>query len=239
MAAMNAADVMTRNVVTVRTETPLADAVALMLARGVSGLPVVDAAGALAGILTEGDLLRRDELGTDPRHAPWLAFLRGPGRAAEEFVRTNARDVGSLMTTGIASVNEATPLADVVALMEQRRIKRVPVLDDGRIVGIVSRADLLRALLPLLAAAPSEPCSDEELEARVAATLTAQGWAPRIGLKLTADAGAITLEGAIFDERERGAIRVAVQNTPGVTLVRDRLVWVEPTTGAFIEAPDA
>lgn len=143
---MLARDVMTGGVVPVNSKSSLAQAVELMLKLKVSGLPVVDDRGELVGMITEGDLLRRAELGTERKRPRWLEFLRGPGALAEDYVKTHARRVDEVMTEGVYSVAEETPIADVVSLMNSRRIKRVPVVRDGLPVGIISRADLVRAL---------------------------------------------------------------------------------------------
>src|SRR5215475_7772574 len=143
---MIASDVMTRNVISVPPEATIDDAVELMLERGISGLLVVDQAGTLVGIVTEGDLLRRDELGTGRRRSWWLRLIASPGRQAADFTRTHGRKVADVMTHDIVSVDAKAPLEEIVALMEEHRIKRVPVLDGDHVVGVVSRADLLRAL---------------------------------------------------------------------------------------------
>ena len=143
---MNAADIMTRTILSAGPKTPVAEAIGLMLDNRVSGLPVIDEAGQLVGILTEGDLLRRGETGTE-RHRPrWLEILLGPGRLASDYVRTHGRKVEDIMTRDPVSVAPETPLDEIVELMERHRIKRVPVLEGEKLVGIVSRADFLRAL---------------------------------------------------------------------------------------------
>ena len=162
---MNAADVMTRNVVTVERRTPIREAIRLMLANKVSGLPVVDAAGKVEGILTEGDLLRRSEIATERRHWPWLDFLLGPGRTASEYVRTHGRTCEQLMSHDVVSVAPDTSLADIVQLMERRRIKRLPVMQDGNLLGIVSRPDLLAAVARALDA-PQAPVAGDDAHPR-------------------------------------------------------------------------
>src|SRR6516165_2504909 len=152
---MIASDVMTRTVLSVRPDATIAEAIRLMLDNRISGLPVIDEAGRLVGMLTEGDLLRRGETGTE-RHRPrWLEILMGPGRLAGDYVRTHGRRIGEVMTRDPVSVTPDTPLKEVVELMERRRIKRVPVLDGDVPVGILSRADLLRALLGALEEKPA------------------------------------------------------------------------------------
>jgi len=234
---MNASDVMTRNIVSVSRDAPVAEAIRLMLDNHISGLPVIDEANQLVGILTEGDLLRRGETGTE-RHRPrWLEMLMGPGRLADEYVRTHGRKVGEIMTRDLARVTPDTPLDEVVGLMERRRIKRVPVLDGDRPVGIVSRADLLRALARTLEEKPPPAIGDEAIRERILAELAKVSWVPRDGLAITVANGVVDLDGVILDEKERDALRVAAENVPGVKAVEDRLVWVEPVSGTVIEAP--
>src|SRR5580704_8408939 len=142
-ASVKVSDIMTREVITVTAETTLEAAVRLMVERRVSGLPVVDG-------VTEGDLLRRVETGTEKHHSRWAELLVSPGRLAAEYVRAHARKIGEIMTEKVVAVAPDTPLVDVVSLMETNNIKRLPVVDDGRLVGIVSRANLVAALAGLL-----------------------------------------------------------------------------------------
>jgi hypothetical protein len=199
-------------------------------------LPVIEA-GKVVGILTEGDLLRRSETGTE-RHRPrWLEILMGPGRLAGEYVRTHGRRVEEIMTRDLVSVTPDTPLDEVVALMERRRIKRVPVLDGEAPIGIVSRADLLRALARKLEEQSAAPAGDDEIRERIFAELAKVSWVPRDGLTITVADGIVSLDGVILEEKEREALRVAAENVPGVKAVEDRLVWVEPVSGTIIDAP--
>jgi CBS domain-containing protein len=234
---MIAAEVMSRKVISISPDTAVAEAIRLMLDHQISGLPVVDAAGKLVGILTEGDLMRRAETGTE-RHRPrWLEVLMGPGRLADEYVRTHGRRVEEIMTRDLVCATPDTPLDEIVALMERRRIKRVPVLDGDMPVGIVSRADLLRALAHALDEKPAAAGGDDEIRARILAELAKVSWVPRDGLTITVADGIVGLDGVILDEKERAALRVAAENVPGVIAVEDRLVWVEPMSGTTIDAP--
>ena len=135
---MRAKDVMTTHVLTIGSDASVMQAAQLMLKNQISGLPVVDATGALVGIVTEGDFLRRGEIGTGHRRPRWLEFLIGPGRLAGEYVRACGRKVDEIMSTDLHTIAEDTPLADVVDLMERYRIKRLPVVQGRRLVGIVS-----------------------------------------------------------------------------------------------------
>ncbi len=233
---MKASDVMTRDVVTISRGTRVREAIRLMLEHRISGLPVVTPTGRVEGILTEGDLLRRSEIATERRHWPWLEFLLGPGRSASEYVRTHGRVCDELMSRDVISVTPDAALSDIVELMERHRIKRLPVIENDRLVGIVSRPDLLAALARVLDQPQAAAGGDEAIRERVLAELEKLDWAPRSGLTITVSEGVVELDGVILDEHERSALRVAAENVPGVKGIVDRLVWVEPVSGTVIEA---
>jgi len=231
---MKASDVMTRDVITVERETSVADVIRLMLENNVSGLPVLDD-GKVVGILTEGDLLRRSETGTEKQRPRWLEILMGPGRMAGEYVRTHGRKVEAIMTTDLISVTGDTPLDEVVGLMERRRIKRVPVIEGDALIGIVSRLDLLRALLRTIEAEHSEIRGDDEIREQILAELAKAAWVPRDGLSISVKDGVVDLNGVILEEKDREALRVVAENVPGVKAVEDHLVWIEPVSGTVID----
>jgi CBS domain-containing protein len=232
---MKAADVMTRGAFTVTAESSVNDAARLMLSHRVSGLPVVDAGGALVGMLTEGDLLRRAEIGTDRRRPRWLELLLGPGRLARDYVHTHAGKVGDVMSREVVTIGPGTPLEEVAELMERRRVKRLPVVEKGRILGIVSRANLLAALLEAASEARPTASSDRDIRKRVLAEIDRQLWAPRASVDIAVEDAVVELRGVVTDERERQALRVAAENVPGVKAVRDRLIWIEPISGLIVE----
>jgi CBS domain-containing protein len=234
---MKVSDVMTRAPVTTSPDASLEAAANLMVRTRVSGLAVVDPNGAVVGILTEGDLLRRVELGTAGHRPGWLSSFLAPGRAAHEYVRTHGRKVSEIMTTDVVSTSSDAPLSEVVALMEAQQIKRLPVLQKGRLIGIVSRADLLRALTQLLPDQRAVSASDVDIRKRVLAEIDKHSWAPRVNINAAVENGVVELRGAVTDDRERLGLRVIAENTPGVRGVRDRLIWVEPVSGTVIEAP--
>src|SRR3974390_384032 len=146
---MQVRDVMTRNVISVAAGESILKAARIMLQNEISGLPVVDVAGNLVGIVTEGDFLRRREIGTQRRRPKWLEFLVGPGRLASEFVHATGRKVDDVISSDPCTVTEDDSLESVGDLMGARRIKRLAVLRDGNLIGIVSRANLLHALVSL------------------------------------------------------------------------------------------
>ncbi len=229
---MNAGDVMTRPAATLRDDALLGDAIGLMLDRDVSGLPVLDHYGRLVGMLTEGDLLRRVEVGTGAHHrSGWWDFLRPPAADAGEYVRTHSRVVKDLMTRNPVSVTEGTPLQDVVELMERKRIKRVPVLRDDEVVGVVSRSDLLRAVGASLRLPAAEAGGDKAMLGRLHTELDQQPWYPARDVSLSVKGGVVTLGGTVTDERMRAAIRVAAQNISGIAEIEDGIVVMDPSSG--------
>lgn len=234
---MRAGDIMTKPVISVTPETAIVVAAQLMLQHRISGLPVVDENGIVIGMLTEGDLLRRTETGTQRRHARWLEFLISPGRLARDFTDANARKVGEVMTTDIVSATAQDELEDLVRLMERHRIKRVPIVQDRKLVGIVSRANLVRALVRAMAK-PIAPgtITDAEICGRILGEIDQQPWGPRASVTVEVKNGVAELFGSITDERERAALQVLAEGTPGVKAVRDHLVWVEPLSGFVIPA---
>lgn len=232
---MLACDVMTPDVATVREDASASQAIALMEARRCSGLPVVDAQDVLVGVLTEGDLLRRVETGTAGQaRAGWLDRLFGAGGGAADYVRTRSRRVGDLMTRDVATVAERTPLEDVVALMQRRRVKRVPVVRDGVVVGVISRADLVRVLGRALKDEAAGAPPDDLIRDKLQAELRAQDWFPAHEVSVAVKDGVVTLRGIIRDERARAALRVAAQNVAGVAAVEDKLTWVDPAGAGLV-----
>ena len=146
---MRAHQIMTRPVVTVSSETTIVEAANTMLERHVSGLPVVDAAHKLVGIISEGDFLRRSEIGTQRKRGQFLRFILGPGQAATDFVHEHGRKVTEIMTKEPLTISEDTTLEVIVELMEKNHVKQLPVMRGDQLVGIVSRANLLQAVASL------------------------------------------------------------------------------------------
>jgi CBS domain-containing protein len=228
---MKASEVMQRNPITVTPATAIADAVHLMVTHRISSLPVVDGFGAVVGMVSEGDLLRRVELGTAASNSRWLTWLGSRGRAAREYVRSHARRVDEVMTAAVVAVTPDTELSEVVSLMESRHIKRVPVLENGRLIGIITRWGLMRVLEELLPRASTRPVDDEELRRRLLSSVKEQNWAPRTPFDLKVLNGVVEFVGVVTDERQRTALRVLAENTSGVRGVVDHLLWVDLMSG--------
>jgi CBS domain-containing protein len=229
---MKAHDVMTWGAITVEPEGSVARAVRLMLQNNISGLPVVDDKNRLVGIVTEGDFLRRGELGTQRQRPRWLEFVVGPGRLAAEYVQSSGQKVREIMTPEPKTITPETPLDEVVRLMERHRIKRLPVVQDGKLVGIVSRANLLHALASVAREVKAAAGDDAAIRDRIMAECAKQRWAPHVNVVVRA--GVVELWGVITDERERQAFIVVAENVPGVKAVRDHLAWIEPTSGMVV-----
>jgi len=231
---MRAYQIMTPRLTTVQVDTPVAAAAELMLTKRISGLPVVDATGKLVGIVSEGDFLRRGEIGTRRRRSSWLEFFTGPGKLASEFVRQEGRTVKDVMTTDPVTISEEEELENIVQIMEQKGIKRLPVLRGDTLIGIVTRANLLQAVANLSRGTPQPTASDDELRRQILAAMEDQPWCP-MGLNVVVGNGIVDLSGIITDDRQRGAAMVAAKNVAGVKAVYDHLCWVDTMTGTYID----
>jgi CBS domain-containing protein len=232
---MKAKDVMSTGVISVSESTSLEEAARTMLTHRISGLPVTGKDGSLVGMISEGDLLRRSELATERKRPKWLEFILGPGRLSEEYAHTHGRFVSEVMTRDVVSAQEDTELEDLVQTMQKQGIKRVPVIRDGRPVGMVSRADLLRALQGVLARKGAEPLpSDVAIRSAILSELETQTWTPKASVHVVVSGGDVTLSGCIFDDRERDALRVLAENIPGVKSVTEDLVTIYPYAEASI-----
>jgi CBS domain-containing protein len=234
---MRAHQIMTRSVVTVAPDTSIVDAANLMLQQHVSGLPVVDATGKLVGIVSEGDFIRRSEIGTQRKRGRWLKFILGPGTAASDFVHEHGRRVEEVMTKDPLTITEDTALAEIVDLMEKNNVKRLPVVRADRIVGIVSRANLLQAVASLARQVPDPTADDDHIRNRVMDALEKNEWCP-FGLSVMVRDGIVHLSGVITEERARQAAIVAAETIEGVKKVHDHLCWVDTMSGVYINSPE-
>ncbi len=227
---MNVAELMNRNTISVQPSTLVADAARIMLANRISGLPVCDESGTLVGIVTEGDLLRRAEIGTDGAQAGWLKSLLMPSTVAADYVHTHARHVSGVMTHNPVFVTPDTGLEEVAQLMLRKHIKRLPVLEAGKLTGVISRADLLRVLARRMINTPAES-SDDSIANFIKGELNHAHWAPKSGLRVSVAEKIVTLAGTVFSDEERQAVICIAENAPGVVSVKDNLVFVDPGSG--------
>lgn len=223
---MRAIDVMATAVAVARPDMTVRDVASMLADYHISGMPVVSAQGKLVGMITEGDLLRRAEIGTEvKRRAWWLELLASKRALASEYVNEHSRLISELMTTDLVTATEDTPLAEIAELMERHRIKRIPVLRDGKLTGLVSRANLIRALA---SAGPqlhgSTTADDPAIREAILSAMHGNRWAPRRDDVIVTN-GVVHLWGMITSEDEGKAIRVAVENVPGVKEVKSHLEY--------------
>jgi CBS domain-containing protein len=220
---MKASDVMVSAVISVKPSTTVKEVAQLLLERRISAVPVLDDEGKLVGIVSEGDLIRRAEIGTERRQSWWLRLLTGDSALANDYVKAHARTVADVMTRKPIMASPDTPLHEIAALLERHAIKRVPIVKDGALVGIVSRANLLQALASS-GKGLDVALSDTAIRERILAHLNNQPWAHTLLLNVTVNGGVVDLWGIAGSDAERKAIRVAAESTPGVTAVNDHRV---------------
>lgn len=223
---MKAGDIMTAGAATIGAEASVADAAKMMVQHRVSGLPVVDADGRLIGMISERDLLRRAELGTEKQRPRWFDLWVTPGDAADDYVHAHGRTVRDVMSPAAVSVSAETPLEDVVSIMEKRGFKRLPVLRDGRIVGIVSRANFLVALTHRLADAAAPVADDLAVRRAILDEIEDQTWSGHAMVDVEVVAGRVNLRGTVTDDRVRRAVVVAAETAAGARPVTENLTVV-------------
>ena len=221
---MRAIDVMVHDVATVRPDTDVADATKLLAEHDVSALPVLDQDGNLIGILSEADLIHRAEIGTEKHRSWWLEAVTGATTLAEEFAKSHGKKVGEVMTTGVISVTEDTPLSEIAALFERRRIKRVPVVKDGKLVGIVSRSNLIQALASAVGHIDQHDEADRQIRLQLLSKLKEQPWTGFGDRNITVSDGVVHLWGLVGSEAERKALLALAEGVPGVALVSDEMI---------------
>jgi CBS domain-containing protein len=219
---MQVADVMVKKVISVGPDATVREVASLMLERRISGVPVVNDARRVLGVVSEGDLIRRPEIETDRVKAGWLRLFLSDEERARDFVKSHGRRAREVMTQPAICVTPDTQLAVVVQLMERHRIKRLPVVEHDRLAGLVTRADLLRALVARQAAAPVE-LNDEELRRRIVSMLRDEDWAASAVVHVQVERGVAQLWGTVESEEQREAFLVAVRGVPGVKDVQPHL----------------
>lgn len=226
---MIVSDIMTREVVTVAPDADISEIVSLLITHNISGVPVVKD-GEVVGVISEGDLLRRAELHTEAHRPRWLEMFTADTVLAGEYARSHARRAESIMARDVVTIADDRPLAELAALMEQRRIKRVPVLRDGKLVGIVSRSNLVRALASRIAPLPvNDRTDDRALHDAIEAELRRQSWAPfLIQCSIVVEDGVVHLWGRMRSDEDRKAVIAAAENVAGVKKVVDHTAPQSP-----------
>ncbi|WDO03386.1 CBS domain-containing protein [Aeromonas allosaccharophila] len=237
---MIAANVMTIAPITVNENTPIFEVVDLLLNLKISGLPVLDSDGIMVGIVTEGDLLRRRELGTEIKHPHWKELFFSPGRLAKDYIQSHASYAGEIMTANPLTISPETPLDEVIGLMEENNIKRLPVVKANRLVGIVTRVDILKALQTIWTrdrdceSEKVKKTDDESVKKEIIERIHSQPWAPRSNIRITVQHGVVDIDGVIWDENIRAALITLIEEVTGNGDIYDHLVFIEPITGFCI-----
>ena len=221
---MIAADVMTPTVVTAAPETQVGAIAKLLVERDISAVPVVDAGGTIVGIVTEADLMRRKELGTERQRRPLARFFTSNLTIEQEYIRAHAGTAADVMCRDVVTTGPKTPLSEIVDLFEKHRIKRVPIVDGGKLVGIVSRTDIVRALASCPPAVEGARHTDAEIRRRLMKELAHLRWNHRHGNNVLVRDRVVHFWGIVDTPTEFNALRVAAEGIPGVAGVRDHTV---------------
>ena len=220
---MQAADIMTVDVITATPEMSVRDAAALMLDRGISALPVLDRDIRLVGIISEGDLVRRTETGTDPKVSWWLSLFTSTPTLQERFLKSHGRQVGDVMTRDPIAVRPDAPVAEIAATLERNRIKRVPVVENGKVLGVVSRANLLHALASAEADSFTGTADDRSLRDNVLKAFSDEAGLGGVFVNVTVSSGDVRLWGTVNSDIEEKALIAAARSVPGVASVESNL----------------
>jgi CBS domain-containing protein len=230
---MKASDVMVSNVITVGSDATVPEIAELLLRHRIRAVPVVGANGEILGIVSEGDLINRPETQTSHRKSWWLEALASNKILATDYVKSHSRKAADVMTCDVISAAPDTSVAEVAALLEKNRIKRVPIVQNGKIVGIVSRANLLQGLASLGKNAPQSRPGDSAIRDVVMAKLKNERWASPALISVTVIEGTVELWGIVESQAERKAVHVLAEVTPGVRTVNDNLM-IRPTSQSWM-----
>jgi len=226
---MKAADVMVSAVISVRPNARVEDVASILLAHRISAVPVINEEGELVGIVSEGDLMRRAETGTERRRPWWLEYLAGKQVLAADYIKSHSHRISDIMTRSVVTAAPDTPLGDIATLLERNRIKRVPIVQNGQVVGIVSRANLLQALASVSKDVAAANGDDSQIRDQVFSRLNAELWRPSM-LNVTVHNGTVDLWGCVTSNDEKKAARLVIEEIPGVKAINDHLTIPPPET---------
>jgi CBS domain-containing protein len=229
---MKAADVMVSNVISVGSQASVQEVAEVLLANRISGVPVIGPQGELAGIVSEGDLMRRPEAGTERRHSWWLDLLTSSQGLASDYIKSHSRKVVDVMTRRVITATPDTPVREIATLLEKHGIKRVPIVADGKVVGIVSRANLLQALASAKNMPPGTT-DDASIRAKIVSKLANEPWTKPSLMNFIVQDGTVDLWGIVDSQTEKKAVRVLVESTPGVRAVNDNLIIPSAMSGWY------
>lgn len=219
---MQAKDIMTRRVITVTRDTQVGEIATLLLERHISAVPVVDSDDKLVGIVSEGDLIIRQDIGTDEhKHSWWLRLINDNATLAGDYLKTHGKTAGDVMTANVMTVTEDTQVGEIARLMEENNIKRVPVVDGDKIVGLISRANIIRQIAAATEVRVQSYVDDETIRTEVEAVLQAEPWSSVGTSSVTVNEGVVEFWGLVGSDAERGASRLAIETVAGVKKVID------------------
>lgn len=227
---MRAKQVMARQVHAVTADASVYDAAQVLLNAGISAAPVVDADGTLVGIVSEADLMYRSEIGTVPGKSWLQRLLSDDAVLAKDYIRAHSHRVADVMTRNPVTASEHATLGEIATLMQRHRVKRIPIARDGKVVGIVSRANLLQGLLAREPASSEDLATNEAVRAQVTSELARHGWATSQTTCVVADNGIVHLWGYVNSETVRDAYRIAAENVRGVKRVENHMKILPPET---------
>ena len=221
---MRAMDVMVRDVVTASPDEDVDQVVELLAKHDASTLPVVDTDGNVVGMIGDLDLMRRPEIGTEKHHPWWMEAMTPASKLAGEFAKSHGRRVSEVMSTHVISASEDTPLGDIASLLEKHRIKRVPILRDGKLVGMVSRSNLIQALASSHGGPHDAAESDRDIRSILLTQLGEQDWTDFGSRNVIVTDGVVHLWGLVGSEEERKALTALAEGVPGVVGVSDEMI---------------
>ncbi|HWL69286.1 MAG TPA: CBS domain-containing protein [Geminicoccus sp.] len=223
-------ELMTTGVLSVSPTVPVKALVALLAERALPGVPVIDAANRLVGMVTESDLLRRLALSDEPQLTWFQSLFDNHDRAADRYARAHGVTAGDVMTRALWTVDENTTAERAARMLEEHKIRRLPVLREGQLVGMVSRTDLLRALFPSPANGITFATSDDSIRSAILASMRQQPWATAPLLSFEVGGGVVELRGYHRSEATRRALSVLIWEVPGVTRVLDNATEMPPNS---------
>lgn len=223
---MQARDIMTTDVIAVAPEATVAEIAATLVDNRISAVPVVDDQKRVVGIVSEGDLMRRSEIGTEPRHSWWLVAMTSTDQLAEEFAKTHGVKAAEIMTADVTTVTEDASIGWIAELLETRKIKRVPVVRDDRLVGIVSRANLVQALTTLKEKVIELPSADDRaIHDALEEATKKETWAATAQVNFVVADGVVHIWGMIASAEQKKALVVLAENISGVVSVEDHTAF--------------
>jgi CBS domain-containing protein len=221
---MKAMDVMVRDVVTVKPDDSVSDVVKLLAEHDVSALPVVSADGQVVGMISEADLMRRPEIGTEKHRPWWIEAITPAATLAEDFAKSHGQHVDEIMSRHVISASEDTSLGDIATLLERHRIKRIPILRDSKLVGVVSQSNLIQALASSQAQAHGGAETDRDIRVQILSRLGEQDWTDFGSRNVIVTDGVVHLWGLVGSEEERKALTALAEDVPGVVSVSDEMI---------------